>query len=46
MKFKTQEELLSFTKNIIGKKFKDIDKQNLLATNKKDKGILDGILWI
>lgn len=44
MKFKTQEELLSFTKNIIGKKFKDIDKQNLLATNKKDKGILGKVV--
>lgn len=44
MKFKTQEELLSFTKNIIGKKFKDIDKQNLLATKKNDKGILGKVV--
>lgn len=44
MKFKTQEELLSFTKNIIGKKFKDIDKQGLLATKKNDKGILGKVV--
>lgn len=44
MKFKTQQELLDFTKDIIGKKFKDIDKQNLLATKKKDKGILGKVV--
>lgn len=44
MKFKTQEELLNFTRNIIGKKFKDIDKENLLLTKKKDKGILGKVV--
>lgn len=44
MKFKTQEELLRFTKGILGKKFKDIDEQNLLATKKKDKGILGKVV--
>ncbi|MCR8743904.1 Sau3AI family type II restriction endonuclease [Romboutsia lituseburensis] len=44
MKFKTEEELLNFTKNIIGKKFIDIDTQKLLATNKKDKGILGKVV--
>ena len=44
MKFKTQEELLNFTKDILGKKFKEIDKQNLLATKKKDKGILGKVV--
>lgn len=44
MKFKTQEELLSFTRGILGKKFKDIDERNLLATKKKDKGILGKVV--
>lgn len=44
MQFKTEGELFNFTKNIIGKKFKDIDKQNLLATSKKDKGILGKVV--
>lgn len=44
MKFKTQEELLRFTRGILGKKFKDIDEQNLLATKKKDKGILGKVV--
>ena len=44
MKFKTQEELLSFTRGILGKKFKDIDQKNLLETKKKDKGILGKVV--
>ncbi|NYA10817.1 DNA mismatch repair protein MutH [Klebsiella pneumoniae] len=44
MKFKTEQELLNFTKKIIGKKFKDIDKKNLLAIKKNDKGILGKVV--
>lgn len=44
MKFKTEQELLNFTKGIIGKTFNEIDKENLLATKKKDKGILGKVV--
>lgn len=43
MKFKSEEELLNYTNSILGKKFKEIDKQGLLK-NKKDKGVLGKIV--
>ncbi|KZX14516.1 type-2 restriction enzyme Sau3AI [Methanobrevibacter cuticularis] len=44
MKFKTEQELLDFTKNIEGKKFKEIDKKNLLKEIPNDKGLLGKIV--
>lgn len=44
MVFKTEQELLNFTKGIIGKKFNEIDKENLLKTSKNDKGILGKVV--
>jgi DNA mismatch repair protein MutH len=43
MKFKSLDELLLFTEDIVGKKFKEIDKKGLLL-NKKDKGVLGKIV--
>lgn len=43
MKFKSLEELLIFTEDIVGKKFKEIDK-NCLLLNKKDKGVLGKVV--
>ncbi|MDZ4992315.1 DNA mismatch repair protein MutH [Clostridium perfringens] len=46
LKFTTEKELLDYTKNIVGKKFKDIDSLNLLSNPKmqKDKGILGKVV--
>lgn len=38
MDFKTVDELLKYTDNIKGKTFRELDKDNLLQKNKKDKG--------
>lgn len=44
MNFNTEEELIHFTKSIIGKKFGDIDKLELLKKNTGDKGILGKVV--
>ena len=47
MKFNSEEELLNYTKNIVGKTFKEIDSKNLLenTTNlKRNKGILGHVV--
>ncbi|WP_338854132.1 Sau3AI family type II restriction endonuclease [Clostridium perfringens] len=44
MKFTTEQELLDYTKNIIGKTFKELDKLNLLQKGQADKGILGKIV--
>ncbi|WP_253719089.1 Sau3AI family type II restriction endonuclease [Bacillus mycoides] len=44
MNFETEEHLLEYTKNIIGKRFKDIDKKGLLQGNNSDKGILGKVV--
>lgn len=44
MKFKTENDLLNFTSKIIGKKFGELDKNNLLEVNPKDKGNLGKIV--
>lgn len=44
IKFDTEEALLKFTENIKGRTFKELDKLNLLATKKRDKGILGKIV--
>lgn len=45
MNFKSIDELLDYTRNIVGKKFKDIDKNNQLKSgSKKDKGILGKVI--
>ena len=44
MKFKTIEELLNYTKNIIGKTFKELDTDGRLNNGLSDKGILGKIV--
>ncbi|WP_394883364.1 Sau3AI family type II restriction endonuclease [Clostridium baratii] len=44
MIFKTEKQLLEYTKNILGKKFKEIDVLGLLKSGKKDKGILGKVV--
>ncbi len=45
MNFKSINELLEYTKNIVGKTFKEIDKQNQLKSNLiKDKGIFGKVI--
>lgn len=44
MEFKTEKDLLEYTKNIIGKTFKEIDTLNLLSKGTKDKGVLGKIV--
>ncbi len=46
MKFKTEEELLEYTKNIVGKTFKEIDSAHLLdnATLTRKKGLLGHVV--
>lgn len=44
MSFQTEEELLQYTKNIVGKSFKDIDKKGVLEGNRKDKGRLGKVV--
>lgn len=42
--FETEEQLIEFTKGIIGKSFKDIDKKKILQGNNKDKGRLGKVV--
>lgn len=44
MKFETIDELLNYTKNIIGKTFKDFDTEGKLENGLIDKGILGKIV--
>lgn len=44
MYFNTEEDLLNYTKNIIGKTFKELDIHALLSKNKQDKGILGKVV--
>ncbi|PQD94303.1 hypothetical protein CYL18_14790 [Pradoshia eiseniae] len=44
VKFTSEEQLLNYTKDIIGKSFKEIDKQNILQGNSKDKGRLGKVV--
>ena len=46
MKFKTEQELLEYTSPIIGKTFKEIDSENLLANTNlnRRKGVLGQIV--
>ncbi|MCB2313454.1 hypothetical protein LGL55_20455 [Clostridium tagluense] len=44
MEFKTEKNLLEYTKNIIGKTFKELDTLNLLSKGIKDKGVLGKIV--
>lgn len=44
MKFSTVDELLNYTKNIVGKTFKEIDIENKLENGLHDKGILGKIV--
>jgi len=46
MKFKTKEELLKYTSNIVGKTFKEIDSEHLLdnATLTRQKGLLGHVV--
>lgn len=44
MKFETIDELLQYTKQIKGKKFKDFDKEGKLDDISRDKGILGKII--
>ena len=44
MKFNTVEELLNYTKKIIGKTFRELDVDNKLETGLIDKGILGKIV--
>lgn len=46
MKFKTEKELLEYTSNIVGKTFKDIDSENLLANESltTQKGLLGHVV--
>ena len=46
MKFKNEEELLEYTKNIVGKTFKEIDSEHLLdnATLTRQKGLLGHVV--
>ncbi|MBU3093390.1 hypothetical protein KPL35_15085 [Clostridium sp. CF011] len=44
MEFKTEKALLDYTKNIIGKTFKELDILNLLSKGIKDKGVLGKIV--
>ena len=46
MKFKSEEELLKYTENIIGKTFKEIDSEHLLdtATLTRQKGLLGHVV--
>lgn len=44
MIFHSEQELIKYTKNIIGKTFKEIDSTNLLKPNSKDKGILGKVV--
>lgn len=44
MKFKTIDELLKYTKNIIGKTFKELDTDGRLNNGLSDKGILGKIV--
>ena len=44
MKFKTIDELLEYTKNIIGKTFKEFDSEGRLNSGLSDKGILGKIV--
>lgn len=44
MKFNSIDELLEYTKQIKGRKFKEFDSENKLITNPKDKGNLGKII--
>ena len=46
MKFKTEEELLDYTSNIVGKTFKEIDSEHLLdnTTLTRQKGLLGHVV--
>ena len=46
MKFKTKEELLEYTKQIVGKTFKEIDSEHLLENEnpKRQKGLLGHVV--
>ena len=44
MIFNTEEQLLNYTKNIVGKTFKDFDTNNMLDSHANDKGILGKII--
>ena len=44
MNFSSIEELMEYTKNIKGKRFKDFDMNNVLDDKVKDKGILGKII--
>ena len=44
MIFNNEEELLNYTKNIIGKTFKELDTNNILDSQVNDKGILGKII--
>lgn len=44
MNFKTEEQLLEFTKGIVGKSFKEIDKKGVLQGNNNDKGRLGKVV--
>lgn len=44
MKFNTIDELLNYTKNIVGKSFKDFDSEGKLNSGLTDKGILGKII--
>ena len=46
MKFKTKEELMKYTSNIVGKTFKEIDSKHLLdnATLTRQKGLLGHVV--
>ena len=46
MKFRTEQELLEYTSNIIGKTFKEIDSENLLANASlnRQKGLLGHVV--
>ena len=44
MNFETEEQLLEYTKKIIGKTFKEIDKKGILQGNNNDKGRLGKVV--
>ena len=46
MKFKTKEELLEYTSNIVGKTFEEIDSEHLLENEnpKRQKGLLGHVV--
>ncbi len=44
MIFKTEKQLIDFTQGIIGKRFKEIDKKQILQGNNNDKGRLGKVV--